>query len=213
MIFAYRESTASLSARIVSADSPLIAPESTVDPGVFDIMYGSPVRYDSSITPCPSTTVPSIGQTSCGKTSTVSPIATSASGTSAIVESCLRCASVGIRLASASSTLEALRTAYASSVSPPESISTTSVPARYSSRSTDVTIEIPASRSEPNSRRKSFTKSSHTSGTPPSSSATHSGAFCTVVEADVPNRSTRCTTIAASANTAIAACFRRTSDS
>ena len=153
MIFAYRESTASLSARIVSADSPLIAPESTVEPGVFEIMYGSPVRYDSSITPWPSTTVPSTGQTSCGKTSTTSPTATSASGTSAIVESCLRWASDGIRLASASSTDDALRTAYASSASPPESISTTSVPARYSSRSTDVTIEMPASRSEPNSRR------------------------------------------------------------
>ncbi len=42
---------ASLSARIINADSPLIAPDSTADPGVLDIMYGSPVRYDSSITP------------------------------------------------------------------------------------------------------------------------------------------------------------------
>ena len=41
------------SARIVSADWPLMAPERTAEPGVLDIMYGSPVRYDSSMTPWP----------------------------------------------------------------------------------------------------------------------------------------------------------------
>ncbi len=90
MIWAYREWTASLSARIVSADWPLIAPESTVAPGVLDIMYGSPVRYDSSITPCPSNTVPSIGQTSCGNTSTTSPTRRSSNGASSSRESVLR---------------------------------------------------------------------------------------------------------------------------
>ena len=57
----------------------------------------------------------------------------------------------GNRLARASSTDDALRTANASSALPPESISTTREPARYSPRPTDVTIDIPASRSEPNS--------------------------------------------------------------
>ena len=64
MILAYRESTASFSASIVRAMSPLIAPDRTFEPGVFEISNGSPVRYDSSITPCPSTTTPSTGQIS-----------------------------------------------------------------------------------------------------------------------------------------------------
>ena len=38
MILAYRESTASLSARIVRAVSPLMAPDSTDEPGILDIM-------------------------------------------------------------------------------------------------------------------------------------------------------------------------------
>ena len=45
-------------------------------------MNGSPVRYDSSITPCPSTTMPSTGQISCGRMSRRSPTATWSSGTS-----------------------------------------------------------------------------------------------------------------------------------
>jgi hypothetical protein len=43
MIRAYRESSANFSARITSAFSPLIAPEITSEPGVFEISYGSPV--------------------------------------------------------------------------------------------------------------------------------------------------------------------------
>ena len=66
MMRAYRESTANLLARSVNAFSPLIAPENTSDPGAFGIRNGSPVRYDSSITPRPSTTRPSTGQISCG---------------------------------------------------------------------------------------------------------------------------------------------------
>src|ERR1035438_7740638 len=44
---------------MVSALSPLIAPESTSEPGVLERRYGSPVRYDSSMAPCPSSTLPS----------------------------------------------------------------------------------------------------------------------------------------------------------
>ena len=43
------------------------------------------------------------------------------------------------------------------------------------SSSTEVTMEIPASKSEPNSRRASFCKSSQTKGVPPSASTTKSG--------------------------------------
>jgi hypothetical protein len=52
--------------RIVSAASPLIDPDRTLAPGAFAIRNGSPVRYDSSILPCPLTTTPSTGQISCG---------------------------------------------------------------------------------------------------------------------------------------------------
>src|SRR5262245_15771033 len=45
-IWAYRESAARFVARTVSADSPLIAPDITADPGNFSMTYGSPVRYD-----------------------------------------------------------------------------------------------------------------------------------------------------------------------
>ncbi len=58
------DSPAGRVARIVRTVSPLIAPEITADPRVLVILNGSPVRYDSSITPRPSTTSPSTGQTS-----------------------------------------------------------------------------------------------------------------------------------------------------
>ena len=80
-----------------------------------------------------------------------------------------------MRFANARKTDDALRTAYPSSASPPDNINTTNTPARYSPRITDVTIEIPASKSEPNSRRKSFTNNSQTNGPPPNASATYSG--------------------------------------
>jgi hypothetical protein len=56
MMRAYRESTATRMARNVNAVSPLIAPEKTSEPGAFGILNGSPVRNDSSMTPCPSAT-------------------------------------------------------------------------------------------------------------------------------------------------------------
>ena len=71
-------------ARITSIVSPLTDPEITVDPGVFDMRYGSPVKNDSSITPCPSITSPSTGLISCGKITTASPTAIVSSGTSSI---------------------------------------------------------------------------------------------------------------------------------
>ncbi len=95
----------------MSALSPLMAPDSTAEPGVFEIRYGSPVRYDSSITPCPSSTTPSTGQVSWGRTITSSPMASDSSGTSSRRPATLRCATEGMRRASASSTEEALRTA------------------------------------------------------------------------------------------------------
>jgi hypothetical protein len=111
MILAYRESAAGRVARMVRADSPLIAPEITSDPGVLDIWNGSPVRNDSSITPRPSVTTPSTGQMSCGKSASTSPMATSLSGTSTTSVPVRLCAIEGIRLASARNTEEALRTA------------------------------------------------------------------------------------------------------
>ena len=50
--------------------------------GAFGIMNGSPVRYDSSMTPRPSITTASTGQISCGYTISSSPMRTSSSGTS-----------------------------------------------------------------------------------------------------------------------------------
>ncbi len=82
MMRAYRESDARSVASITRADDPLTAPEITVDPAVLDIWNGSPVRYDSSIEPWPSTTRPSTGQTSCGNTTSTSPTATSPTATS-----------------------------------------------------------------------------------------------------------------------------------
>lgn len=51
---------------MVRALSPLIAPESTPEPGALEISKGSPVRKDSSMRPRPSATPPSTGQISDG---------------------------------------------------------------------------------------------------------------------------------------------------
>ena len=192
-------------ARIVSACSPFTAPDSTVEPGVFDITNGSPVRYDSSIAPRPSTTTPSTGQISCGYTTTRSStaIASSAMSSTAVPLPRRRCAAEGMRRDSAASTEDALRTAYCSSAVPPESISTTSAPARYSPSSTAVTIEMPARRSEPNSRRSALRASTQTSGPPPRTSAARSGARARAGVAWKPKRSSRWAPIAAVVSSAI----------
>ena len=75
-------------------------------------------------------------------------------------------------------TEEALCTAKPSRASPPDSMSTTRVPARYSPRITDVKIEMPASKSEPNSPRTIFRKRSTTSGAPPPARQMISGKSC-----------------------------------
>ena len=88
--------------------------------------------------------------------------------------SCVRCATVGMRWASASSTDDARRAAYCSRASPPDSISTTNA-RRDTRRAAPRTIEMPARRSEPNSSLNTCMSSSNTSGTPPKTSTTRSG--------------------------------------
>jgi hypothetical protein len=80
-----------------------------------------------------------------------------------------------MRFAKAASTDEALRTAYASRAAPPDSMSTTNEPARYSCSRAEVMIEIPANRSEPNSRRKTLIARPMSKGTPPNASVAISG--------------------------------------
>jgi hypothetical protein len=63
------------------------------------------------MTPRPSTTVPSTGQISWGSTSRRSPTATSSSAISSKEVPAFRCATEGMRFASAFSTDEALLTA------------------------------------------------------------------------------------------------------
>ena len=75
------------------------------------IWKGSPVRYDSSITPWPSVTTPSTGQMSWGKITSVSPTATSVSAMSTMAVPLFRWATEGMRFASAASTDDALRSA------------------------------------------------------------------------------------------------------
>lgn len=157
---------------MVSAASPLMAPDSTLEPGIFDISYGSPVRYDSSMVPCPSTTTPSTGQISWGKMIRLSPIAISPREMSVIPENAFRCAVCSMRFARASSTDDARRVAWCSRAAPPESIKTMIEPTRYCPRRTAVRIEMPASRSEPNSRANSLRASVMTSGNPPATRVT-----------------------------------------
>ncbi len=88
-----------------------MAPENTDEPGAFGIRNGSPVRYDSSITPWPSSTTPSTGQISCGKITMRSSTRTASSAMSSTCPSMRRCAADGMRLASACSTDEARPTA------------------------------------------------------------------------------------------------------
>src|SRR5271165_2943188 len=74
-------------------------------------------------------------------------------------------------------------------------------PARYSPTRTEVTIEMPASRSDPNSRRKSFLSSSWTRGVPPRASVASKG--ISAPREWRPNRRIRCKRIAATENEAM----------
>ena len=125
--------------------------------------------------PWPSSTTPSTGQISCGKTVNSSPMRMSASFTSANSFAFLRCATLGVRRASASNIEDAFAVAYSSSASPPDSISTTMVATRYSRSAIAVRMETPARRSEPNCPLNNFFRSSQTMGTPPTGSAANRG--------------------------------------
>jgi hypothetical protein len=129
---------------------------------------------------------------------------TSASAISSTCRSTRRCADNGMRRASAWRTDDARPSANDSSASPPESISTTSAPARYSCSSTAATIEIPANRSEPNWRRTSLSARDSTSGTPPAMSTMKRGNDCVANVASEPQRKTACARIPAIASAAIA---------
>ena len=147
--------------------------------------------------------MPSTGEVSCGKIVTWSPTCTFSSGTSSSVPSRRTWATDGMRFASALRTLDAFATAYSSSASPPESMSTTNEPARYSPRSIDVTIEIPASRSEPNSRRRALAASSSTSGVPPTKRQISRGMRAASGSESMPKRMTRWAPMVAIARIAI----------
>src|SRR5690554_5977978 len=173
------------------ASSPLMAPDSTLEPTDFVITYGSPVRYDSSIVPRPETTSPSTGHTSWGRTSRWSPTRISDTGMSSVLPlppSTRRWASVGARLASASRTREARAVAASSSASPPESIRTMMAATSHSSRRTAVTMARAARRSAPGLRAIRSLAISHTRGIPPITTTATRGAFRTVSEAPAAER-------------------------
>ena len=86
-----------------------------------------------------------------------------------------RCATCGMRFAKASRTEDALRVANCSNAVPPESIRTMIDPTRYSPIATEATIEIPASKSEPNSRSQSFLPRLQRIGIPPTVNARNNG--------------------------------------
>ncbi len=131
------------------------------------------------MTPWPSTTLPSTGQISCGSTTRVSPAEISSRGASLNPDAVFRCANRGIRWANASSAEETRRVAYCSNATPPESISTTIAPTRYSPSSAAVKMEIPASRSEPNSNASSLRARAASRGTPPRTKMPWSGRAAT----------------------------------
>ena len=94
-------------------------PAVTGAPGVFSTGNGSPVIIDSSTTECPSSTTPSTGIFEPGRTRSVSPGFTSASGTSRSVPSAsTRIAVFGASPSSARTALEVCERARSSSTSP-----------------------------------------------------------------------------------------------
>src|SRR5690554_5993933 len=173
------------------ASSPLMAPDSTLEPTDFVITYGSPVRYDSSIVPRPETTSPSTGHTSWGRTRRWSPSWISETKMSSVLPlppSTRRWASVGARLARASRTRDARAVAASSSASPPESIRTMMAATSHSSRRTAVMMARAARRSAPGLRAIRSLTISHTRGIPPTTTRTTSGAIRTVSGAPTADR-------------------------
>ncbi len=209
MMRAYRESAATRDVRMASDESPLIAPDSTVAPGPLEMVNGSPVRYDSSIDPCPSMTSPSTGQISCGSTDSSSPTTTRSTGMSSKTGPARRWAMVGTRRASARSTDAACATANCSSAFPPASISTTTAPARYSPSSTDATMDTPARWSAPKLPCRLRQSRSRTSGRPTMASTARSGALAGAKAGSQPARRTRCAAMPAIASSAASVWSRR----
>ncbi|MCY1372528.1 hypothetical protein D9M69_597400 [compost metagenome] len=83
MICASNVSLPTLVARNVSAPFWLTVPPTTSEPGVFSTGTGSPLIMDSSMKLLPSTTSPSTGMRSPGRTSITSPATTSSMAISA----------------------------------------------------------------------------------------------------------------------------------
>ncbi len=126
--------------------------------------------------PWPSTTMPSAGAVSCGKTAIRSPMSISSIAISVISPSSdLRCATLGMRLARALRADDALRMAKPSRTCPPVSINMIRLAARYSANTTPVTNAMAARKSAPISRRRSLIASCAKMGMPPTTNKTKSG--------------------------------------
>ena len=69
--------------------------------------------------------------------------------------------------------------------------------------STAATMEMPASRSEPNWRRTSLSARDSTSGTPPAASTTYNGSSRAAGDVSLPQRNARCATIPVTARAAM----------
>ena len=158
--------------------------------------------------PCPAVTSPSTGHVSCGKIISASPGWIASTGTSSVASPTTllgtRCAVRGIRCASASSTDEAFFVAYCSNTVPPASISTMIVPAKYSPRITEVTIETKARMSASNRPPKTRRKTAQTCGPPPKTSAPNNGQLSRPSTMPSPNRSATYNAIPTNANPALA---------
>ena len=105
-----------LSARMISAPVPFRVAPITLAPGVFSIGIGSPVSIDSSTLERPSSTSPSTGTFSPGRTRSRSPTCTCVNGMSSSLPSApTRRAVLGASRSSALSAAEVLERAFSSS--------------------------------------------------------------------------------------------------
>ncbi len=107
------------SARMMNAPVPFIVAPTTLSPGFFSTGMGSPVSIDSSTLERPSSTSPSTGTFSPGRTRRRSPTCTCVSGMSSSVPSALILRAVfGARPSSALSAAEVLERAVSSRIWP-----------------------------------------------------------------------------------------------
>ena len=144
---AYWLSEASAEARSRSTPVPLRVPLITSVPGSAFTGAASPVSAATFRSDCPSTTSPSHGTRSPGRTMSRSPTTISPTGTSSTRSPEMRCAIRGAASSSARTAADARPSAQCSSPSPPVCISTMTSPASGCTSRTAPTIASEATMS------------------------------------------------------------------